>query len=258
MEGFSRTLRISAAKRFEHEIKQGEFGVISKQVLALAQITPVCTLAETSPETFEASRERLRTEPGLVICNHPGHFDSYIVLSQIDRDDIKIVVSERNYKDVESQFGDVPLIKATSDRSEGRQFFASISEHIQSGGLVLFYPTGGIDHIGNKDASIEFQRGFGGILKYCLRPTDMVYSFYVEPGNVRLAATGTPGRLSTAASAIAVPHVEMIRALTTPVTIATHERYATAREWQSIAKESNGLTREECLAKHFLSQFTER
>lgn len=258
MEGVSKFLRLSAAKRFESEIKAGAFSAISERVLETARISPHFTLEEADSTLFAESRERLRTEPGLLISNHPGHFDSYIALSQIARNDIKIVVSEDNYKDVVGHFGDVPLIKATSDRAEGRHFFASIEEHVQSGGLVLFYPTGGGDNIENKDASVEFQRGFSSVLKYCLRPTDMVYSFYIEPSDIHAAVEGVPSRFSTTASAIVVPQLEAVSKLSTPVTITAHERYASASEWQSVMAKAGRQSREEHLSHYFLSQFPER
>ncbi len=256
MEGF---LKKSVARKFESEIKTGAFAEISEQLLSAANVSPKFSLAERDPDAFRESRERLRTEAGLVIANHPGKFDSYIILSQIDRDDIKIVVSEGNYRQVTEMFGSVPIIKATSERTEGRQFLAEIADHVTSGGLVLLYPTGGGDHITHgTSAPLEFQRGLGMVLKYSLRPTDMMYSFYVEPAEVRKAAADSPSRITAATSSITVPLLAGLVSPKSTAVITTHERYATVAEWQACVDGAIGQEREHRLTQYFLGQFPYR
>src|SRR5262249_39335639 len=48
-------------------------------------------LRQNIPE-FATMRQRLNSEPGLVIANHPGVVDTALILSMIHRNDLKVLI----------------------------------------------------------------------------------------------------------------------------------------------------------------------
>jgi hypothetical protein len=103
--------------------------------------------------------------PLLVICNHPGTYDSLVVASQLRRDDLNFIT------------GDIPFLRRLP---HGNQYFYCISDegngrtiaarkairHLSGGGAMLLYGFGHIDpdpavyedaadHIDNWSPSVE-------------------------------------------------------------------------------------------------------
>jgi hypothetical protein len=84
------------------------------------------------------------TGPLLVISNHAGTYDSFVIASQVGRDDLKVIAS------------DVPFLKKLpntsahiiflSDNTQDRMTAARLGmRHLQAGGMLLLYGTGLID-----------------------------------------------------------------------------------------------------------------
>jgi hypothetical protein len=82
--------------------------------------------------------------PLLVVSNHAGTYDSFVLASQIGREDLKVIAS------------DVPFLKGLpnvsehaiylSDRTQDRTNAARAGiRHLQDGGILLLYGTGLID-----------------------------------------------------------------------------------------------------------------
>jgi hypothetical protein len=83
--------------------------------------------------------------PLLVVSNHPGAFDGVVILSQLQRDDIKVIVSDvpftRGLK-AASQY----MIYSTGENMQERMNAVRQSIRcLQSGGTLMLFPTGLVD-----------------------------------------------------------------------------------------------------------------
>lgn len=254
MEGIGNYIKNKAAEKLTHELNEGGLQAVAAKVLELAKITPVYTLAQREgDESFAQSRQRLNTEAGLIISNHPGYFDSMVILNTITRSDLKIVVSESNYRKFAPKIGEDALIKATNEPNEALGFIRSIKNHIESGGVVLIYPTGGADRAGNNPEQFDFKDGLSVILRKCLNPQDMVYSFYVEPEDITVAAGETLSRHSGVFSALLTNENISANVLKDEVPVRVNERYSNASEWQNVVDQAQKENRNQALAQHFIN-----
>lgn len=253
MESFENKLYPRVIEKMLHEADKIGIGPTAKRILKEEKIEPIYFSENENPETLNKNRSLLNTEAGLIIANHPGYSETFIILSTLTRDDIKLIVSEENYKKFSDVLGGDRIIKATKDSSEAGSFLRSIREHVRGGGIVLLYPTGGRDRIDREDQSFVFGKGLSVILRRCMEPSDMVYSFYVDPEGFRPLVDEKVSRHMGAASAITLNPTLNVNQLKTPVEVEVRERYSTAQEWQEVIKNAD-TSREEALANHFIEQ----
>jgi hypothetical protein len=153
-------------------------------------VTPVYAKETTSQ--FGELRQKLGTESGLIISNHPvGFVDVPIILSNIHREDFKAYVQnavfesivsafERNFGQTGKQIAIDKLIP--NDPKKARENFKVALTHMSEGGILLLHPTAGQDL--HSTDQIEFQSGFRLFLKQ-LEPEQMVYSFCVNPFDLK-------------------------------------------------------------------------
>jgi hypothetical protein len=254
MEDFKKDLYLTAVDNLKNDEGKIELQSAAGKILESAKVVPRYTLLEENPTLLEESRQKLNTEAGIVIANHPGYYDNYLIVNAISRPDIKIVASNSAYNEFYSTVGEDFLIKATHDPREIHAFMAAIKEHIDAGGLVLLYPTAGVDRV-DKNLDFEFKRGLSLILKRCMKPTDMVYSFYIEPEDIRPIVDETLSRLPGAASAITLDRAISTNSFKESAEVKVGERYSTAEEWLQVAGASGKDTKNAALSEHFLSQF---
>ena len=85
-----------------------------------------------------------RKGPVVIASNHPGTYDGLTILSQIPREDVKLIVSGIPF------FKNLPngsryLIFATRDQQVRVDVIRKAVRHLQSGGLLLIFPSGQID-----------------------------------------------------------------------------------------------------------------
>jgi hypothetical protein len=253
MEDFKKNLYLSAVDTYIDGQDKVDLSSACERVLKDAKIAPKYLLPENQA-VFEESRNRLNTEPGLIIANHPGFYDNFLILNAVKRPDIKIVASDSAYEDFYSKIGEDFLIRATHDPKEIHAFMKKIKEHIDSGGVVLIYPTAGVDRV-DKDNSFEFKGGLSLILKRCMKPSDMVYSFYVDPNDIRTIVDEKVSRLPGVASAVIFDRAINSNSLKEEVEVKVGERYSTADEWLGEIADSGKDEKSSALAEHFLAQF---
>ena len=82
--------------------------------------------------------------PLLVVSNHPGAVDGLAIVSQLPRQDLKIVVSAIPFVQ-KLQSAAKHVIFAASDAHERMTTVRSIIRQLQSGGSLLIFPTGTVD-----------------------------------------------------------------------------------------------------------------
>lgn len=175
---------------------------------------------------FREMRERLRTEAGVIICNHPSHFETLAVLGMLERPDIKVVVSR--YAVATPLFGEENFI--VSNPSASREEFLATREemksHIEKGGLLVLFPTGGVERYSEE---FLFKSGFSLLVRDVLRPTDMVYACYVNEADAKTLKKQTSARLLSAVAGFK----RRGKTLFERRQLHLRERYTTADMWKS-------------------------
>lgn len=250
MEGFKAKLYAKAAESLKEDVDVNGLQSAAQIFLEHAGIKPVY-IKESEGEAFAAMRKRLNSEPGVIIANHPGYYDVFSILQALNRKDVKIVVSESNYKVLEPIIGPDFLIKSISKSDEAFAFLGSIREHVEKGGVVVLFPTGGADRVDSENPKGDFEAGFSVILRRCLRSTDMVYSFHINPDDIDNAVDESVPRVAGVVSALVLNPGLNINKLKEERIIRVNEDYSQAGIWQTIAKEGGS----EGLAENFLKSF---
>jgi 1-acyl-sn-glycerol-3-phosphate acyltransferase len=251
MENLSDWARIQTAENLMNEVNDadGVVSVVGKKILETSKVKPEYLLSAKGQEELSSSRYKLNHEPGIIISNHPGYFDTFAILNVLDRSDVKIVVSSGNYRELSGRLGSEYFIEARDDFNGARSLLREVKEHVDNGGVVLIYPTGGKDATHNDDPEFMFERGLSVILKKCLKPSDMVYSFYIEPEDIKNIASERVSRHKLTFAAVALDLGVNINELKDEKTIRVDERYSTAETWQTMTE------KEADLEEYFLDQF---
>jgi hypothetical protein len=82
--------------------------------------------------------------PLLIASNHPGAYDGFVLLSNLHRNDVKMVVSGvpffRNMAATASH-----LIYTSADTHERMGVVRAILRHLKEGGALIIFPSGGVD-----------------------------------------------------------------------------------------------------------------
>jgi len=255
MEGFKKSIYAGTIEELKGDIEEGGLEAAAHRILEEAKITPAYTLEQESQPDFEESRNKLNTEAGLIIANHPGYYDTFLILNALKRKDVKIVVSAENYESFAPSIGEDLLIKATNEPSEAFAFIRSIKSHIESGGVVLIYPTGGVDRVNKENKDFTFENGFSVILKRCLKPNDMVYSFHIDENDIKPLVDEKISRMPGVISAISLHPSLNVNKLKDEAVVKVDERYSTAEEWQKVLEDADKETKNEMLSKHFTESF---
>ncbi len=150
--------------------------------LEKVNVRPVFT-KETEPQ-FNEWRERLQQDKGVLISNHPSSLDAFLLMEALKRTDIKIVVNKTLYEQTQDMaLNDlfIPATHADDPLSMRKQMMVSIKAHLDAGGLLVIFPTGGRELEQHK---IEFEPGLGHILGM-LDDNDMVYSFHIDTESLK-------------------------------------------------------------------------
>ena len=196
---------------------------------------------------FAEMRERLRTEPGVIIANHPGTFDVPIMLKAAFRRDLLLWASEHGTKVADTLIGRDHILQVERTARGNLAQFRQIEKHIHGGGALMFYPTGGDDGLtfqGDGTTEFEFKHGFSALLRRVLRPTDMVYSFYIDPYDTMSILGERVNRVVGAASGFSLTELLNINRLKEKKKIQVREKYSTAAEWQR-----SGIVRNTCIVR---------
>lgn len=211
-------------------------------------VRPVYT-AERRPE-FTDWRERLKTESGLVIANHPGGIDVPAILKALDREDVYFFAARKNMERLADVIGEDHLLKATTDPGELRAIFRRVEAVLARGGLVFLFPTAGSDFNGGP---IEFKSGFRYLIK-SLRPEQMVYAFQIDTDDLRAAFPRPPSGLALGSGVLAKKMGFRAHGGPRP-TVRIDERYTRAQEWQAALQERPDLEPNTRLTQRYLELF---
>ena len=223
-----------AEKFFREHVSQRVIDTLSRgnfknlRALALEHlerlgIQPVF-LQENSPE-FREMRNRLKTESGIIISNHPGWGDTPAILSAVNREDLKIMMSKKYFGLLPSEIADKYFFPSENDPSKATTVFKEIQDHISKGGVVLIYPSGGNE----EKEGTGFKDGFRVLLRG-LKPDQMVYCFNISSQDVSNLSSQYPG-ISVASEAFLDSVLDIDNnKVAQPVRI--DEAYTKAGEWQ--------------------------
>ena len=82
--------------------------------------------------------------PAIIASNHPGTYDGLTIISQLPREDVKIIVGANPFFRNLSN-GRNFLIFATREQPDRVEVIRQSIQHLRDGGLVLIFPGGHID-----------------------------------------------------------------------------------------------------------------
>lgn len=256
-KGFERIIRDGTLRTVEIAIRErGKVHSLvefSKDVLHNLNVEG--QYLQSDNQEFKQMRKKLNQEPGLIISNHPGYFDMPLVLSNINRDDLKIIVAENFYPSLTRRFGADKFIKST------RELVRKSSAHIKNGGAILIFPTGGADIVIKRDQAqkTNFRSGFRHILN-SVNPDSMVYSFYIDPQDDltllnRYSSKKTIKNLQIAGQALALWEPDNIGSSKKSV-IKVDENISRVQDWQKEIKNIQGsIPQNEKLTQVYFDQF---
>lgn len=205
-------------------------------------------------EFKDEDAEKLNSKPGLIISNHPSIVDAPGILSQIERNDLKIVVKEDLYS-ISPQGLKELFIPASKDPSKAKELIKETVDTIHDGGAVLLFPTGGRE-IDLKENN--YHSGFRVIVNK-LDPETMVFVVNVQVLN-NLLKDKQMTNLSNASNLFFSEIPSQLFLDESEVQI--RGKYTKAKDWQKIIRESKkeGLSSSEIngrLGDFYASQFAE-
>jgi len=260
-------VRQAVSKKYESAVKAEiqEKNLTNPKLLAeewfrKSKIEPVYLKENT--ENFSEMRQKLNSEPGILIANHPGTFDSLALLSLLERQDVRVLVENPELAaKVADIFGQpyawaIPEYSENPNERRGRgvelmKMVRNIQNYIQQGGLVVFYPTGGRE----ESDPFKFEELFGLLIQRVLRPNDMVYTCWIDEEDIGSIGNERIQRTAGIFSDTVFPPVNINKAKRTKQ-IRVDERYSKAVEWKELLQSGmDSNTRSEILTKHFLDEF---
>ncbi len=218
-------------------------------------------LWNTYPKFLDfAQKERLQTESGLVIANHPGIFDIPIVLEALKvvdgkvRRDMKILVHSSHFDNFADNLGKEYFEKlVTGEYQPAKDSLDRGLKHIQSGGVFVIFPSGGFEQTPGQQFKVS--SGLVYLLE-SLDPEKMVYSMSINTHDFVLATQGKrrflPSRADVAGMSeyLGVPNPNILRSKRS---IQVKGRYGLASEWRkSMEGEKYYSGKSDRLTKRFL------
>jgi hypothetical protein len=240
---------------------EGGYRAVSLEAQDMAGIKPEFVQAEKDPKAFEAMREKLMTERGLVISNHPNAlFDMFSVLQALsgkegkegDREDVLVLVADRDLDIYKECFDEKRFIAASDFATPSG--FKKILAHMEDGGLLILFPTGG-DEQGN---DLHFKDGLEVLMKK-MKPDMMVYSFYIDADDVKKVQSHhpelLPGMLSEVKFGADWMNLNRVRSA---ASFRVNEAYTKVEDWHDVLYRAHRSDKAaDDLAGRYLSQFGE-
>ena len=137
----------------------------------------------TGPVVSDGVENIPLTGPLILASNHPGTYDGLAIISQLPRDDFRLIVSDVPF------FKNLPnagknLIFATHDVSDRMAVIRKCVRHLQDGGALLIFPSGRLD----PDPSV-FSDAADGLKKWS-RSLEVFMSKVPEVNLVVIIASG--------------------------------------------------------------------
>ncbi len=200
---------------------------------------------QENPE-FLLMRNRLNTQGGLIISNHPGYIDVPVVLQAIRRTDLKIMVTEKRYAQFTELYGD-HFMPAAKDVAQLKKILNEASEYIRQGGAFLLFPSGEVEARGG---STDFKGGIRALIEK-LSPETMLYAFHVFPNDIRTMIKQEKGH--------SMARIVRVRSGVHPAPrfhIRLDEAYTTCGEWQRASEPARGsMAKNQALTEHYYQLF---
>ena len=199
-------------------------------------------------------RDKLNTEPGVVICNHPGYVEIPGILQNIQRSDFKAMVTRKLYDSFAKAFGAKYFVPAYKTLPELKQAMVGIRQHITEGGLFMIFPSGG-DREDGKD--VTFNHGFRTILQI-MKPEDMVYAYQVNTEqSLDLKNKKIKDFVGLASDMLSHEKFNPIK-MGEPRVVEMDELYTQAGSWQEVVKQARqgGVKPEIGLTEHYKNLFS--
>lgn len=221
---------------------------VAKEYFHLVNVEPRYTHSEDV--RFEEDRERLNSEPGVFISNHPGVVDAPLLLGMITRTDVLALAGKDIAPYLSKIFGESTILCRTHDPNDNLKQFRAIKKHVENGGLFFLFPTGG------EKIPFMFRDGFRVVVEKILRPTDMVYSTFIEPRDIQAVAKNRRLRNLGALSTMLIPDVlNPLRRETRAVRVDEH--YSQANEWKRalMNTKNDNSEKNQLLTRFYLKQF---
>ncbi len=195
---------------------------------------------------FLLMRNRLNTQGGLIISNHPGYIDVPVVLQAIKRTDIKIMVTEKRHSQFTALYGD-HFVSAAKNATQLKKILSETSDHIRQGGAFLIFPSGEVEARGG---SANFQGGVRNLIEK-LSPETMLYAFHVSPDDIHTMIRQEKGH-----SMARIIRVRSGVQGAPRFSIRLDETYTTCEEWQSVAASAKGSSaKNQALTKKYYDLF---
>lgn len=237
---------------FEADARSGNFKRIGNRMLKLLNVRPV--YSNEGQAGYEDMRKKLQTESGVIIANHPGYIDPFVLCAALnERPDILVMAHSNIYASIEKRLGKAatePHFLSSSPTKENLQnIIPRVAEHIKKGGVFLIFPTGMMHD--------EFQSTFRRVLEN-MDADKMVYSFHIDTKDADELQKDY-ARYTGLASTL-LPDADLlmnINDLRSPKTVRVDENYTQAREWQEVLKKgpTKGQNLDQALTSHFNAQF---
>lgn len=196
--------------------------------LALKHLRQLCVqpafLQENNPQ-IEEMRNKLNTESGVIICNHPGWGDTAVILSAVKRDNLKIIMNKTYFDLLPPEVADKYFFPNEKNPSKTVAIFKRIQEHIKNGGVLLTYPSGGNE----QKTGTSFKDGFRVILRG-LKPEQMVYCFNINNSDMKSLKSLRP-MTGLASEALFLSDFNINKSRD-PQIVRVDEAYTQASDWQ--------------------------
>jgi hypothetical protein len=252
--------REATTRSLEEVIRTGDMRMVAKEYVKMIGVE--LSYENSEDKDFNVSREKLNSEPGLIIANHPGYVDFPMILDTLARDDVKFVAAGGTAEYVKKVFGPSVEKHVLSTRSTKntnfqsyRSFIPDIAQYInEERGVVVLFPTGGDDQNGEK---IVFQSAFRRVLEQ-MKSQDMVYEFFISPSDVEGVSASKGKLIAGILSQAYISPAANINKLQKN-TVRVYEKYTTAEEWQDILQQDSENTsvkeQNAMLADHYVESF---
>ncbi len=242
--------------------KNGGVESVCRKLFDMINIEPKF-VQESNPE-FKEMRQKLHTEGGIVIANHPmPPLDVFSVIQSMalseeekaegktERTDCKILVPDEYVEVYRKHFGSENWV--STEELKTLSGFRDILEHINSGGLFIIFPTGLHEETEKK---IQFQDGFASILKR-IDKEKMVYSFSVDYNDIETIRKEHPALLLGvfAEARTAFGEAGNLNDRRPKEFFKVDENYSTASQWQETIAAHDKDDVNEALTDLYLSKF---
>ncbi len=235
--------------KFKEEFDKKGFKGVGNYMLEAVNVR-IDYISEQEP-TFAANRQKLQTEPGLIIGNHPGYIEIPAILNTLDRPDVKFMVTHHLYEHFAKQFGEKYFVPNARNLKDLKPVLRDVNNYVKDGGAVMIFPSGGGE---TNIQQPEFKSGFRFFVQQ-LPEEAMVYSFYTNPEKSRQLVKECLPDFAGLSSDVLTKGIFNINRLSEEQTIDVSESYKTAGDWQAVLNNARKDERNNVLGEYFLHQF---